>query len=85
MAAPDPTPYPLDHLALRGQPEAPALVADGRVMFYADLDEEVGRTAAALVALGLAPGALRIHSEHPLQPRDGADCDALHRGVGSGR
>ena len=52
----DPTPFPLDHLALRGQPEAPALVADGETISYARLDEQVGRIAAALLTTGLSPG-----------------------------
>jgi len=52
----DPTLFPLDHLATRGAPDAPALVADGRTLTYAALEEEVGRTAAALIAHGLAPG-----------------------------
>ena len=56
MAAPDPTPFPLDHLALRGQPGAPALVADGQTLSYAELDDQVGRIAARLLALGLKPG-----------------------------
>ena len=56
MAAPDPTPFPLDHLALRGAPEAPALFADGQMISDAELDEQVGCIAAALLAAGLAPG-----------------------------
>jgi acyl-CoA ligase (AMP-forming) (exosortase A-associated) len=56
MAVPDPTPFPLDHLALRGQPEAPALFADGQTLSYAELDEQVGRIAAALLTAGLQPG-----------------------------
>ena len=56
MAAPDPTPCPLDHLARRGKADAPALVVDGRTISYAELDEQVGRIAAALLARGVAPG-----------------------------
>ena len=52
----DPTPFPLDHLTMRGEPSAPALVADGRTLNYAGLEEMVGRTAATLLAHGLAPG-----------------------------
>jgi acyl-CoA ligase (AMP-forming) (exosortase A-associated) len=54
--APDPTPFPLDQLTLRGVPEAPALVVGGETLDYAALDELVGRTATALVARGLKPG-----------------------------
>ncbi|MCY7281270.1 MAG: AMP-binding protein [Sphingomonas bacterium] len=53
---PDPTPFPLDRLSLRGIPDAPALVADGRTLTYADLDDEVATTAAALLAHGLSAG-----------------------------
>jgi acyl-CoA ligase (AMP-forming) (exosortase A-associated) len=56
MAGPDPTPYPLDHLARRGLPEAAALAADGEAITYALLDEQVGRVASALLAVGLEPG-----------------------------
>ncbi len=53
---PDPTPFPLDHLARHGAQDAPALVADGRTWSFAELDAAVGATAAALLAQGLAPG-----------------------------
>ena len=53
---PDPTPFPLDHLTLRGDPDAPGLVADGRTFSFAELEEAVGRTAAALLGHGLASG-----------------------------
>jgi len=56
MTALDPKPRPLDHLALRGARNAPALVADGGTIAYAGLDEQVGRIAAALL--------------HRLQPGD---------------
>src|SRR5688572_23820657 len=56
MAGPDPTLFPLDHLALRGKREAPALLADGQAISYAELDEQVGRVAAALLANGLHLG-----------------------------
>ena len=56
MASPDPTAYPLDRLALRGQPDAPALVADGQTITFAGLDEQVGQIASALLAAGLQPG-----------------------------
>jgi acyl-CoA ligase (AMP-forming) (exosortase A-associated) len=53
---PDPTPFPLDHLALRGRPDDVALVAGAATLTYADLDAAVGRVAAALRAGGLGPG-----------------------------
>jgi acyl-CoA ligase (AMP-forming) (exosortase A-associated) len=57
MAAPDPTPLPLDHLTLRGKADDPALIADGETLSYGELNDQVGRIAAALLARGLAPGA----------------------------
>ena len=54
--SPDPTPYPLDHLALRGAPGAPALTVGEVTITYAELDDAVGRNAAELLAQGLAPG-----------------------------
>ena len=56
MSAPDPTPYPLDHLALRGDPDAVALVVGDAALTFAELDDAVGRNAAHLLAQGLAPG-----------------------------
>ena len=56
MAGPDPTPFPLDHLPLRGEPDAPALVVDGATIIFAELDEQVGRVASALLAAGVEPG-----------------------------
>lgn len=53
---PDPTPFPLDHLTLRGAPEAEALVTKEGVLDYAGLERAVGVLAAALRARGLAPG-----------------------------
>jgi acyl-CoA ligase (AMP-forming) (exosortase A-associated) len=53
---PDPTPFPLDHLALRGAADAVALVVGEERLSYAELDRAVGRLAAGLVARGLAPG-----------------------------
>jgi acyl-CoA ligase (AMP-forming) (exosortase A-associated) len=49
----DPTPKPLDHLASRGAPDAPALTAGGVTLTYAELEEEVGRTAEDLLGHGL--------------------------------
>jgi acyl-CoA ligase (AMP-forming) (exosortase A-associated) len=56
MAGPDPTPFPLDHLTGRGRPDESALVADGRTLSYAALEDEVAHTAASFVARGLEPG-----------------------------
>ena len=56
MNGPDPTPYPLDHLATRGKPDATALVVGEVGLTYAELDDAVGRNAAHLLAQGLAPG-----------------------------
>jgi acyl-CoA ligase (AMP-forming) (exosortase A-associated) len=52
----DPTPYPLDHLALRGAAEAEALVIGDECLPYAELEELVGRSASALLAGGLKAG-----------------------------
>ena len=54
--SPDPTPFPLDQLVLRGAAAAPALVADGRTYDFAELDDAVGHTAATLLGHGLVPG-----------------------------
>jgi len=54
--SPDPTPYPLDHLALRGASEAEALVVGEASLTYAELDDAVGRNAMQLLAQGLEPG-----------------------------
>ena len=56
MAQPDPTPYPLDHLASRGEPGATALIAGSESLTYANLDRTVGRTADALLVRGLQSG-----------------------------
>ena len=56
VSAPDPTPFPLDHLAIRGAGDAPALVVGKATLTYAELDALVGRTAGALLARGLEPG-----------------------------
>ena len=54
--SPDPTPFPLDHLTARGAPDAPALTAGKETLTYSQLEEVVGRTAAALLGRGLLPG-----------------------------
>ena len=56
MTAPEPKPRPLDHLTGCGSPDAVALVVGDEQLTYAQLDEEVGRTAAALLAGGLRMG-----------------------------
>ena len=55
-AMPDPTPYPLDHLALRGETGATALVAGAESLTYAKLEQIVGQTADALLGRDLKPG-----------------------------
>lgn len=55
---PDPTVYPLDHLALRGKREAPALVLKDQVLSHETLNRRVGQLAAWLAAQpGAVPGA----------------------------
>lgn len=57
MRTPDPLPRPLDHLAVSGARDAPALKVRGEIFSYAQLNEAVGRIATALIQLGLEPGA----------------------------
>lgn len=52
----DPDPRPLDHLALRGARDAPALVDRAGTLTHDALDDAVGRMASALRAQGLAAG-----------------------------
>jgi acyl-CoA ligase (AMP-forming) (exosortase A-associated) len=56
-----PLPLPLDHLPLRGEPTAPALLLGDAVMDFAGLEAAVGRLAAWLTArcgpVGDGPGA----------------------------
>jgi len=52
----NPTPYPLDHLAMRGSPDEDALVVGEERLSYAQLEAAVGRMAAALLSGGLKPG-----------------------------
>ena len=56
MTSLDPRPYPLDHLPLRGAGGAEALVVGEERLAYPQLEAAVGRTAAALISLGLKPG-----------------------------
>jgi acyl-CoA ligase (AMP-forming) (exosortase A-associated) len=53
---PDPTPFPLDQLTLRGDSSAPALTVGSETLSYAALEEAVGRVAHRLETLGLKPG-----------------------------
>jgi acyl-CoA ligase (AMP-forming) (exosortase A-associated) len=64
--APDPHPRPLDHLALLGAGEAPAIVDKAGTVDYRALDHLVGVLAAALRARGLGPGD-RVASWLPKQ------------------
>ncbi|MHA3792020.1 acyl-CoA ligase (AMP-forming), exosortase A system-associated [Sphingomonas sp. YL-JM2C] len=53
---PDPTPRPLDHLALIGARDAPALADKAGLLDHGGLDDAVGALAAALLGRGLRPG-----------------------------
>jgi acyl-CoA ligase (AMP-forming) (exosortase A-associated) len=53
---PDPNPYPLDHLALRGAADAPALTVGEVTITFAELDDAIGRNAVELLRRGLVPG-----------------------------
>ncbi len=57
MQVPDPTPFPLDHLTLRGRPEAVALITREGVLDYTGLERHVASLAGALAAEGLEHGA----------------------------
>lgn len=52
----NPPSHPIDHLALRGVPDAPALLIGERVLSFADLDAGVGRLAAWLRERAGGPG-----------------------------
>lgn len=56
-ADPDPTVFPLDHLALRGAPHAPALVLRDKVFSYEALNARLGVLAAWLREQVPEPGA----------------------------
>jgi acyl-CoA ligase (AMP-forming) (exosortase A-associated) len=55
--APDPAPRPLDHLALCGAADAPALVLKEFTLSYKQLEERVGRLACWLAGRQAGPGA----------------------------
>jgi acyl-CoA ligase (AMP-forming) (exosortase A-associated) len=57
VADPDPTPFPLDRLTLRGEPDSPALLTREGLLDYAGLEAAVGRLAGALKGRGLPSGA----------------------------
>jgi acyl-CoA ligase (AMP-forming) (exosortase A-associated) len=56
VSTPDPTPCPLDHLAVCGAADAAALVVGDERLTYADLERLTGATAAALLDRGLQLG-----------------------------
>lgn len=56
LSSPDPVPRPLDHLALIGAGDAPALADKTGLLDYAGFDRAVGMMAAALLGQGLSPG-----------------------------
>lgn len=56
-ADPDPTVFPLDHLALRGRRDAPALVLKDRTLSHEALNARVGQLAAWLKAQVTEAGA----------------------------
>jgi acyl-CoA ligase (AMP-forming) (exosortase A-associated) len=57
VQVPDSTLFPLDHLTLRGEPGAVALVTREGALDYAGLERQVASLAASLAAEGLKPGA----------------------------
>jgi len=56
LQTPDPTPFPLDHLTLRGVPNAPALATKAGVLDFAGLEAAVGALAGSLRGRGLSIG-----------------------------
>ena len=56
MIALDPKPYPIDHIALRGAPDAVALVDKAGAMTFAELEAGIGALAGWLAGRGLAAG-----------------------------
>uniref|UniRef100_UPI0035CB3667 AMP-binding protein n=1 Tax=uncultured Sphingomonas sp. TaxID=158754 RepID=UPI0035CB3667 len=56
MTSPDPTPYPIDHVHLRGRAEDAALIDRAGAWSFADLERAVAATAGWLARRGLAPG-----------------------------
>ena len=56
MRDPDPVPFPIDHLPMRGAAEAAALVDRSGTMTFGELDAAVARVAGWLAEQGLTPG-----------------------------
>ena len=56
MIALDPVPYPIDHIALRGAPDAIALVDKAGAMTFAELEAGIGALAEWLAVRGLSAG-----------------------------
>ena len=56
MIALDPKPYPIDHIVLRGAPDAVALVDKAGAMTFAELEAGIGALAGWLAGRGLAAG-----------------------------
>lgn len=56
MREPDPTPFPIDHVHLRGAPEDMALIDRAGAWTFAELEEAVASAAGWLAGRGLAPG-----------------------------
>ncbi|MEQ1548809.1 MAG: acyl-CoA ligase (AMP-forming), exosortase A system-associated [Chakrabartia sp.] len=56
MQYPDPNPHPLDHIVLHGAGNSTALVTKVESISFSELDQMVGRFAAALLAAGCVPG-----------------------------
>ncbi|MBC3942553.1 acyl-CoA ligase (AMP-forming), exosortase A system-associated [Sphingomonas albertensis] len=56
MIALDPKPYPIDHIALRGAPDAVALVDKAGAMTFAELEAGVAALAGWLAGRGLSAG-----------------------------
>ncbi len=56
MIALDPVPYPIDHVALRGAPDAVALIDKAGTMTFAELEAGVGALAGWLAGQGLSAG-----------------------------
>ncbi|PZO74983.1 MAG: acyl-CoA ligase (AMP-forming), exosortase A system-associated [Sphingomonas taxi] len=52
----DPKPYPIDHIALRGAPDAVALVDKAGAMTFAELETGIGALAGWLAGRGLSAG-----------------------------